>query len=75
MGTREPATVGIEELNRRPHDVFRLHRPLTPFLKRDDGIYVAIRAADVERPGTDPHTRQLQTEIARSRGVSEGESF
>jgi cytochrome P450 family 103 len=70
-----PATIAAADLERHAHSVFRHHRPLTPLLMREDGVYIAIRAADVERLSTDPRTRQLETEIARSRGVNEGALF
>ena len=68
----EPLTVPAAELELHAHDVFRHYRPLTPLLKRDDGIYIAIRARDVEGLITDPRTRQMETEIARVRGVTDG---
>jgi cytochrome P450 len=58
-----------------PHGVFRRHRSLTPLIKREDGSYVAILAEDVERLATDPRTRQVETELLQSRGVTEGALF
>jgi cytochrome P450 len=71
----EPPTIAAEELEHSTHAVFRRLRPLTPLIKRKDGVYIAIRAADVERLATDPRTRQMETEIARSRGVNDGPLF
>ena len=71
----EPTTVTIGELEENPHRVFRQHRSLTPVIKRDDGAYIAIRAADVEKLATDPRTRQMETELVASRGVNEGPLF
>lgn len=71
----EPPTVTIRELEERPHRVFREHRPLTPLVRREDGIYIAIRAADVEKLATDPRTRQMETEAVSARGVTEGPLF
>jgi len=71
----EPATIPAEELEQRPHDVFRHHRPLSPLVKRQDGVYIAIRANDVERLATDPRTRQLETELVFARGVTDGPLF
>jgi cytochrome P450 len=65
-------TVSAADFHARPHEIFRHYRPLTPVLKRDDGMYVAIRARDVERLLTDPRTRQMQTEFAAERGVTGG---
>jgi cytochrome P450 len=58
-----------------PHGVFRRHRILAPLIKREDGSYVAILAEDVERLATDPRTRQVETELLQSRGVTEGALF
>ncbi|MBM0108559.1 cytochrome P450 [Steroidobacter sp. S1-65] len=65
-------TWAIASLDRDPHEIFRKHRPMTPLLKREDGVYIAIRAADVEALITDPRTRQLETQLARARGVVDG---
>ena len=43
--------------------------------RRDDGFYIAIRAADVEQLATDPRTRQMETEFVASRGVRDGPLF
>lgn len=74
-GRFEPPTFSVAVLDRDPHGIFRAHRSLTPVIKREDGTYMAIRAADVERLTTDPRTRQVETEILASRGVSEGALF
>jgi cytochrome P450 family 103 len=71
----EPPTVSTAALDRDPHGVFRRHRILTPLIKREDGAYLAILAADVERLATDPRTRQVETELLQSRGVTEGALF
>jgi len=70
-----PIVIPSAELEGDPHRVFKTHRPLTPFIRREDGIFIAIRAADVERLATDPRTRQMQTEIGLSRGVTQGPLF
>ena len=74
-GRFEPPTVSIAALDRDPHELFRHHRTLTPLIKREDGAYVAIRAVDIERLATDPRTRQVETELVQSRGVTEGALF
>jgi cytochrome P450 family 103 len=71
----EPPLISTEELEQHAHSVFRQHRPLTALVRRQDGVYVAIRSRDVDRLATDPRTRQLETEIARSRGVDAGPLF
>ena len=63
------------DLERNPHNIFKTYRPLTPFIKREDGVFVAIRADDVESLATDPRTRQMQTEIGLVRGVTQGPLF
>src|SRR5262245_17607069 len=72
---REPLGVSKTELEQQPHETFRRLRPLTPLIRRDDGGYIAIRAADVERLMTDPRTRQSETELPTSRGVTDGALF
>jgi cytochrome P450 len=71
----EPATIATEELEQRAHAVYRHHRPLAPLVRREDGVYIVLRASDVERLATDPRTRQLQTELAVARGVVDGALF
>jgi hypothetical protein len=71
----DPILVPAAELELHPHRVYKAHRPLTPFIKREDGIFVAIRASDVEQLATDPRTRQMQAELALSRGVTQGPLF
>lgn len=71
----DPPTVEPEELEFATHSVMRRFRPLTPILKRKDGVHIVIRAADIEQLGTDPRTRHLETELARTRGVNDGPLF
>jgi len=68
----EQYTINTALLNQHPHELFRRYRPVTPLLRRDDGIYIGIRARDVEALTTDPRTLQLETQIARARGVTDG---
>src|ERR1700704_3445725 len=71
----EPTTLSIAALDRDPHGAFRRHRLITPVIRREDGSYIAIRAGDIERLATDPRTRQLETEMLRSRGITAGGLF
>jgi cytochrome P450 family 103 len=71
----EPVTIAADELEQRAHAVFRHHRPLAPLVRREDGVYIALRANDVERLATDPRTRQLETELVVARGVLDGALF
>jgi cytochrome P450 len=68
----EPVTISLNELDGNPHEIFRHYRPIMPLIRRDDGAYIAIRARDVERLITDARTRQVETELAQSRGVTDG---
>jgi cytochrome P450 len=62
----------MPELDRDPHSLFRRMRLMTPFLRRDDGSYIAIRSGDVERLYGDTRTRQMETERLRSQGIHHG---
>lgn len=68
----EPPTFAISELDRDPHSLFRRMRLMTPFIRRDDGSYIAIRCGDVERLYGDTRTRQMETERLRSQGIHQG---
>ena len=68
----EPPTFAGAELDRDPHALFRRMRLVTPFLRRDDGSYIAIRSGDVERLYADTRTRQMETERLRSQGIHQG---
>ena len=72
---RQPVTISMQELETSPHEIFGFYRQRAPLVLRDDGVYVAIRAADVESLAMDPRTRQLETEYVESRGVTEGPLF
>ncbi|WP_228738521.1 cytochrome P450 [Xanthomonas euvesicatoria] len=69
---QQPLKCTSAELQANPQIVFARLRPLTPVLQRDDGLYVAIRAQDVQQLLVDPRTRQMETEIATARGVTDG---
>src|ERR1700760_1371311 len=68
----EPPTFSITELDRDPHSLFRRMRLMAPFLRRDDGSYIAIRSGDVERLYSDTRTRQMETERLRAQGIHQG---
>lgn len=68
-------TVTTAELDADPHGLFARYRSETPFLRRTDGPYIALRAADVAALITDPRTRQMETEMLRSRGITSGPLF
>ncbi|MBV6690228.1 cytochrome P450 [Xanthomonas euvesicatoria pv. physalidis] len=72
MIMQQPLKCTSAELQANPQIVFARLRPLTPVLQRDDGLYVALRAQDVQQLLVDPRTRQMETEIATARGVTDG---
>jgi cytochrome P450 len=71
----EPVIVSVEELESDPHTIFRHYRPLAPFITRDDGVNVIIRASDVRQLLTDPRTRQAETEVPHLLGIADGPLF
>ena len=73
--TRQPATIAARDLETSPHEIFSMHRPRAPVVVRDDGIYIALRAADVESLAGDARIRHLGAEYVKSRGVTEGALF
>jgi cytochrome P450 family 103 len=73
--TSEPPTLTLAELDRDPHGVYRRYRLSTPVIRREGGSYIAIRARDVEHLATDPRTRQMETDMLRFRGITEGPLF
>jgi hypothetical protein len=75
MRRSEPPTIPTHQLDQDPHGTFRRYRLMTPFLRREDDSYIAIRYGDVERLATDTRTRQMETERLRSRGICSGALF
>ena len=71
----DPPIVSIAELDHHPHDTLRRYRSIAPFIKRDNGGFLAIRANVVEALITDPRTRQVEIEIMLARGLREGALF
>ena len=67
--------LSIPELDRDPHGIYRRYRADTPFICRPDGSYIAIRGRDVVQLITDPRTRQMESELAVMRGITEGSLF
>jgi cytochrome P450 len=70
-----PPTLSIAQLDANPHGLFRRYRLLTPFVRREDDTYIAIRWGDVERLAADPRTRQVETERLIAQGISSGALF
>jgi cytochrome P450 family 103 len=71
----EPPTLSISELDREPHGLYRRLRLMTPFIRREDDSYIAIRSGDVERLYADNRTRQLEMERIREHGITSGFLF
>ncbi|MFP5076239.1 cytochrome P450 [Rhizobium sp. YIM 134829] len=67
-----PPVLSCAALDATPHQIFREMRPHFPFIERDDGVILVLRARDVERLITDQRTRQIETELLRSKGVGPG---
>jgi cytochrome P450 len=65
-------TLTVAELEADPHGVLRHHRALTPFVAHERGGYMVLRSVDVEQLFKDPRTRQIETEYAKLRGITEG---
>jgi cytochrome P450 len=68
----EPPILTVTQLDEDPHGVFRRYRQLTPVIRREHPVYMAIRAADVEPLAFDPRTRQVETEQLSVRGIVSG---
>ncbi|MEZ2132427.1 MULTISPECIES: cytochrome P450 [unclassified Sinorhizobium] len=73
--TEGPVSISVSELDVDPHGIYRRYRSRTPVLRREDGVYLALRAADIQSLMTDPRTRQMETELVALRGVTSGALF
>lgn len=67
-----PPILSYQSLNAAPHDLYRKHRSEFPFVQRECGVFLVLRAKDVQALISDPRTRQVETELARARGISAG---
>lgn len=67
-----PPVMSFASLNAAPHEFYRELRPEFPFVQREDGAFLVLRANDVHALISDPRTRQVETELARARGISGG---
>ena len=72
---REIPLLSIPDIDRDPHGMYRHYRAETPFLRRSDGGYLALRAHDIEQLIRDSRTRQVETEFLALRGITEGPLF
>ncbi|GAJ95584.1 MULTISPECIES: cytochrome P450 [Rhizobium] len=71
----DPGAVPVSRLDAEGHELFAEWRPRRPFLRREDGVFLVLRADDIILLGTDPRTRQIETELMLSRGVEGGAVF
>lgn len=67
-----PPVLGFGELNAQPHQTFAEYRSVVPFLRREDGAHLLLRAQDVQRYIKDPKTRQVETDLLAARGITAG---
>ncbi|MBU1314653.1 MAG: cytochrome P450 [Alphaproteobacteria bacterium] len=70
--TVSPPILSFATLNAAPHEVYRELRPEFPFVQREDGAFLVLRAHDVQPLVSDPRTRQIETELIRARGIADG---
>ncbi|CUX71620.1 MULTISPECIES: cytochrome P450 [Agrobacterium] len=71
----DPDAVPISRLDSEGHSIFAEWRPKRPFLRREDGVFLVLRADHIFLLGTDPRTRQIETELMLNRGVKAGAVF
>lgn len=67
-----PPLMSFADLNAAPHKLYRELRREFPFLQREDGAFLVLRAHDVQALVSDPRTRQIETELVRARGITSG---
>jgi cytochrome P450 family 103 len=70
--TVSPPVLSFASLNSAPHEFYKELRPVFPFVQREDGAFLVLRAHDVEKLVSDPRTRQIETELLRARGIADG---
>lgn len=67
-----PPILRHQSLNETPHEIYKKYRPEFPFVQRECGVFLVLRAKDVQALISDPRTRQVETELARQRGITDG---
>jgi len=70
--TVAPPLLSFADLNAAPHKLYRELRHEFPFVQREDGAFLVLRAHDVQALVSDPRTRQIETELVRARGITSG---
>ncbi|WP_247750689.1 cytochrome P450 [Rhizobium sp. B209b/85] len=71
----DPDNVPISRLDSEGHNIFAEWRPKRPFLRREDGVLLVLRADHIFQLGNDPRTRQIEAELMLNRGVESGAVF
>src|ERR1700755_2634855 len=67
--------LNVADLDADPHGMFRRYRAAHPFVRHENGGYLVLRHADVERLGNDPRTAATETMHPAMYGVTEGALF
>ena len=62
----------VADLDADPHGMFRRYRAGYPFVRHENGGYLVLRHADIERLGNDPRTAATETMHPAMYGVTEG---
>ena len=65
----------LAELEADPHGVMRRYRAMTPVVRHEGLGYLVLRAEDIDRLLRPPRVRQVETEVALLRGITDGASF
>lgn len=64
--------LSFAELNASPHETYRSFRDRFPFVRREDGVFIVLRADDVQLLSGDTLTRQVEKETMAARGAPDG---
>jgi cytochrome P450 len=67
--------LNVADLDADPHGMFRRYRAGYPIVRHENGGYLVLRHADVERLGNDPRTAATGTMHPEMYGVPEGALF
>src|ERR1700733_6352193 len=67
--------LNVADLDSDPHGMFRRYRACYPFVRHENGGYLVLRHADIQRLGNDPRTAATETMHPVMYGVTEGALF
>jgi cytochrome P450 family 103 len=67
-----PPLLTKAELDASPHEIYQFYRGRYPFIEREDGAFLILRADDVQMLLVDPRTRQIETEMMIATGITSG---